>query len=100
MPKIFEYFGFVFYFYSNEHEPIHVHVKHSGKESIFDLIIEDGELTEIKVREKQGCEPLNTKDKSTAIEFINKYHSNIVQKWVNFFVLKKQIKSTNIKTKI
>ena len=26
MPKIYEYFGFVFFFYSNEHEPIHVHV--------------------------------------------------------------------------
>ena len=24
MPKIFEYFGFIFLFYSNEHEPIHV----------------------------------------------------------------------------
>lgn len=24
MPKIFEYFGFIFYFFSNEHEPIHV----------------------------------------------------------------------------
>ena len=34
MPKIFEYFGFIFYFYSNEHEPIHVHVIHGGKESI------------------------------------------------------------------
>lgn len=34
MPKIFEYFGFIFYFYSNEHEPIHVHVLHGGKESI------------------------------------------------------------------
>ena len=31
MPKIFEYFGFIFYFYSNEHEPIHVHVMHGGK---------------------------------------------------------------------
>ncbi len=28
MPKIFEYFGFIFYFFSNEHEPIHVHVLH------------------------------------------------------------------------
>jgi len=26
LPKIFEYFGFVFFFYSNEYEPIHVHV--------------------------------------------------------------------------
>ena len=42
MPKIFEYFGFIFYFYSNEHEPIHVHVLHGGKESIFDLIMMTG----------------------------------------------------------
>ena len=27
MPKIFEYFGFIFLFYSNEHEPIHVQLK-------------------------------------------------------------------------
>ena len=37
MPKIYEYFGFVFYFYSNEHEPIHVHVTHDGCETIFEL---------------------------------------------------------------
>lgn len=44
MPKIFEYFGFIFYFYSNEHEPIHVHVIHGARESIFDLIMMDGVL--------------------------------------------------------
>ena len=50
MPKIFEYFGFIFYFYSNEHEPIHVHVLHGGRESIFDLIMMNGSLAEICVR--------------------------------------------------
>ena len=54
MPKIFEYFGFIFYFYSNEHEPIHVHVMHGARESIFDLIMMDGELAELHVREKGG----------------------------------------------
>jgi hypothetical protein len=53
MPKIFEYFGFIFYFYSNEHEPIHVHVIHGGRESIFDLIMMDGMLANISVREKK-----------------------------------------------
>ena len=38
MPKIFEYFGFVFFFYSNEHEPIHVHVTHKGCQSILNLL--------------------------------------------------------------
>lgn len=34
MPKIFEYFGYVFFFYSNEHEPIHVHVKNGELKSV------------------------------------------------------------------
>lgn len=100
MPKIFEYFGFIFYFYSNEHEPIHVHVLHAGNESIFDIIMYDGKLKEIKVRNKVGCEPLCSKDKRTAMEFINKYHKNIIDKWVKFFIMKQAVRSTNIKTKI
>ncbi|MBR1688968.1 MAG: DUF4160 domain-containing protein [Prevotella sp.] len=100
MPKIFEYFGFIFYFYSNEHEPIHVHVIHSGKESIFDLIMMNGVLVEIHVREKKGSEPLSEKDKHTAKEFIQKYQKNIIDKWVRFFVLKQAVRSTNIKKKL
>ena len=100
MPKIFEYFGFIFYFYSNEHEPIHVHVLHGGKESVFDIIMMDGELAEIRVREKHGAEPLPEKDKRTAEAFIRKYHKNIIDKWVKFFVLKQSVRSTNIKKKL
>ncbi len=33
MPKIYEYMGIVLFFYSNEHEPIHIHGKYDGKES-------------------------------------------------------------------
>lgn len=50
MPKIFEYFGFIFLFYSNEHEPIHVHVMKDGHEAIFEIILENGELVEIHRR--------------------------------------------------
>lgn len=50
MPKIFEYFGFIFLFYSNEHEPIHVHVMKDGHEAIFEIILENGELVEIHKR--------------------------------------------------
>ncbi len=27
MPEIFRFFGFSFFFYSREHEPIHIHVE-------------------------------------------------------------------------
>lgn len=70
------------------------------RESIFDLIMMDGELAELYVREKRGAEPLPEKDKRTAEAFIRKYHKNIIDKWVRFFVMKQSIRSTNIKKKI
>ena len=100
MPKIFEYFGFFFFFYSNEHEPIHVHVKHEDKESVFELIIMNGELQEIRARQHKGTIPLPEKDKRIAIDFINKYYKSIVNKWVKFFVMKQAVKSTKIKNMI
>ena len=30
MPEIFRFFGFSFFFYSKEHEPIHVHIEGKG----------------------------------------------------------------------
>ena len=51
MPDIYTYFGFIFSFFSQEHEPIHVHVEHQDRMTIFDLIIVDGELIEIKKRD-------------------------------------------------
>jgi len=100
MPKIFEYFGFVFYFFSNEHEPIHVHVAHGDCETVFELILENGILKEIRRRPKKGVDLLTEKDAKTAEEFIRKYSSNIIEKWVNFFVLKKKVRSTKINKKI
>lgn len=100
MPKIFEYFGFIFYFYSNEHEPIHVHVIHGGCESIFDIILLNGNLEDIRTRDKRGIDPLPEKDIRTAKAFICKYYKNIVEKWIKFFVLKQAIRSTKIRKKI
>ena len=100
MPKIYEYFGFIFYFYSNEHEPIHVHVSLGDRESIFDLIMSNGELIKINVRKKKGVEMLCEKDKNIAKTFIIKFHKEIIEKWVTFFVLKQTIKCTVITKKI
>jgi hypothetical protein len=33
MPKIYEYLGILIFFYSYEHEPIHVHAKKGDNES-------------------------------------------------------------------
>lgn len=66
--------------------------------TIFDLIINNGELVEIQRRDDGN--PLPTKDEKIARKFIEKYWKGIVDKWVNYFVLQKRIRCTDIKTKI
>lgn len=96
MPKIFEYFGFIFFFYSNEHEPIHVHVNKNGCGVIFEILMENGKLVELRQRASTKMPPLSAKDVATAETFVKTYYRNIVEKWVNFFIYKKRIRSTKI----
>lgn len=100
MPKIYEYFGFIFFFFSNEHEPIHVHVTKGGYETIFDLILMAGELIEIRRRFAPGYDALPEKDAKIAEDFIRAYYKNIVEKWMNFFVLKKKVRCTQVTKKV
>ena len=53
MPKIFEKDGYKFFFYSNEHRPIHVHVRYGGGEAVFNVedIVDLRESYGLKVRE-------------------------------------------------
>ena len=37
MPTIFIFFGFIFKFYSDDHEPIHVHVVKDGHEAKYNI---------------------------------------------------------------
>ena len=37
MPTIFMVDGFRFFFYSNEHHPVHVHVSYGGGEAVFEI---------------------------------------------------------------
>ena len=72
MPKIFEKDGFKFFFYSNEHLPIHVHVRHGGGEAVF--VVEEG----VELRESQG---LNVKDLGKAQSLAEENKALIIKKW-------------------
>ncbi len=60
----------------------------------------DGELVKINMRTKKGVEALSDKDNRTAMAFIKKYHKNIIEEWIKFFVLKQRVRCTNIKKKL
>ncbi len=87
-------------FYSNEHEPIHVHGKHQGKESKAEFILEDGVVKEIRVKTVKGRKPLSPSTLNDFKMFVEAYADKIVQKWIDYFVLHKQISCEDIDRRI
>lgn len=51
--------GILVLFYSNEHEPVHVHGKDQGRESRAELIITNGQVACIIYSSVRGRRPLN-----------------------------------------
>ncbi|MEQ9285968.1 MAG: DUF4160 domain-containing protein [Cyclobacteriaceae bacterium] len=100
MPKLYEYFGLIVLFYSNEHEPIHVHGKYQGKESKAEIIYANGEFVEIIISPVKGREPLGAKNKKKLKKLVEHFKDDIVKKWVDFFVYNKEIVAEKITHKI
>jgi len=69
MPKVFEKDGYRFFFYSNDHRPIHIHVRHGDGEAVFD--VEEGvdllESQGLKVKELAKAEALATENRQLII---------------------------------
>lgn len=100
MPKIFEYLGILIFFYSNEHEPIHVHAKKGEYESKAEFYIANGLITEIKITNIKGSKPLKDSELKNFKIFIEYYADKIVKKWIDYFVYHKNIEFERINKKI
>lgn len=100
MPKLFEYLGILLYFYSNEHEPIHVHAKKAEFESKAEFYIVNGLIAEIKITNVKGRRPLTGTDLKNFEIFIEEYSNQIIQKWIDYFIYHKEISFEKITKKI
>ena len=76
MPTVFTEDGFRFFFYSNEHLPIHVHVLYGGGEAVFE--IGNG----VTLKETRG---MSVKDLTKAQRLAKKNIKLIKEKWNVFF---------------
>ena len=76
MPTIFTEDGFRFFFYSNDHRPIHVHVSYGGGEAVFEI----GESVTLK--ESQG---MSIKNLTKAQRLAKQNLRLIKEKWNVFF---------------
>lgn len=96
MPKLYDYFGLVVMFYSNEHEPIHVHGKFQGRESRAEIILVNGSVNEIRYTGTQGRAPLDANALRFFQELVEAKADDIVAKWIDYFVLHKSVASESI----
>ena len=100
MPKLYEYFGLIVLFYSNDHEPIHVHGKYHNKEIKAEFTVIEGKIIKIKILPVRGKEPLERKDLNKFKMLIEHFKEEIVKKWIDFFILNKEIKPVTINKKL
>ena len=75
MPTIIYLFGLRFFFYSEEHLPIHIHVQNGdGRAKII--------VADLEVVENMGIKP---KDLRKAITIIEEYREDIIKAWNEYF---------------
>ena len=87
-------------FYSNEHEPIHVHGQSQGRESKAELVVENGKVVRINYSAVKGRRPLSSRELGKFQTVTKYYAEEIVQKWVDYFVLHKPVEAKKITERI
>jgi len=75
MPTLFIIFGLRFYFYSDEHLPIHIHVQNSDGKAKFNVV------PEIELVNNKGIKP---KDLKIAESIIIENKEIIIARWNEF----------------
>ena len=76
MPQLFTVFGFRFMFYSNDHEPIHVHVVKGGCEARFQV------EPEVSLLDNKGLKPAELK---LAESLVEENKEMIIARWNEYF---------------
>ncbi len=79
MPELFRIFGFLFFFYSREHEPIHVHVEGAGGLVILDS---NEETDSFEVREQRNIKP---NDLKRIKKVVSDNKDIIIKRWNEYF---------------
>ena len=75
MPTILFLFGLRFYFYSDEHLPIHIHVINGDGRA--KILVETAEVVE-----NTGIKP---KDMKRAVDAVILYRDDIIKAWCEYF---------------
>lgn len=90
----------VFLMFSNEHSPIHVHVRYGASESVIELIMLDGELVDVVFRKLSNKRALPIAQQREAELFVRAKAMDIIRKWNDYFVLHKRVAPERVTKRI
>ncbi len=76
MPTVLFVFGIRFFFYPNDHEPVHIHIEYQGKSAKIRV------LPKVEVIENNGIKPQIIKK---AVETVIFYKDDIIAAWNDVF---------------
>lgn len=76
MPTVLFIFGIRFFFYPNDHEPIHVHVEYQGNSAKIQV------SPEVELIENNGLKAQTIKKSIETVEF---YKEDIIAEWHKVF---------------
>ena len=91
MPTLYEYFGLVIFFYSDEHLPIHVHGKYQDRESKAEILVRNGEVWRITFSNIKGKAPLKDKKLADFKLLVELKANDIVRRWTDYFVFRRNV---------
>ena len=75
MPELFRFFGIRFFFFSNEHLPVHVHIENADGDAKF-------EINPIRLMNNNG---MKNKDLKLAESIIEENEELIEKRWKEYF---------------
>ncbi len=102
MPKLYEYLGYTLFVYSNEHEPVHIHVSYQERESkaILKVTLKKSDLDMLEIfgldgkklswKEVEGRKPLKGHEKKEIETFILKHAFDICSKFEQSIIQRKK----------
>jgi len=100
MPKIYKYLGIIFKFWSDDHEPIHLHAFYGAKQVKILIYIVNNKIVKIEYKTVKGYEKIPPAKMADVKEFVEKYEKQIVDAYIRIFILKMKWKCVVIKRRI
>jgi hypothetical protein len=98
MPKLYEYLGIAIWFFSDEHNPIHIHARYGESEVKVELYEQNGIVYDVKYVEVSG--KFGFAKMRDLKMFVNENKSAILYAWKQVFEQNVKLKPIKITKRI